>query len=93
MIVDRRFRWLTSKQREIGNLAKEKGFVTLGEIKMFYSSKDNWNRAIKKLIDFSILIPLKNPNSDNIVFTKFKYNPQKGELRNQKTLNFLEKLK
>ncbi|RLE37439.1 hypothetical protein DRJ17_06575, partial [Candidatus Woesearchaeota archaeon] len=70
MIVDRRFKWLTNKQREIAKIAMEKTFVRLGEIKMFYSSKEHWTRALTKLIDFGILIPDRESASAGI-FTKY----------------------
>ena len=88
-IIDRRFKFLTTKQREIAIIAKDNGFVTLGNIKMFYSSKDHWTRALDKLITFNILIPNKNSGEDNILFKKFNYNPGPEEDNAQKTLEKL----
>lgn len=86
---DRRFKFLTSKQREIAEIAKEKGFVTLGTIKMFYSSKEHWTRALEKLIAFNILIPNKKSGEDNILFKKFEYNKSREKDNIQKTFDAL----
>ncbi|GAG35671.1 unnamed protein product [marine sediment metagenome] len=88
-IIDRRFKFLTTKQREIAEIAKEKGFVTYGEIKMFYSSKEHWSRAIKKLVAFSILIPDKNSSDGNVLISRFNYNPSPEAENTQKTLKKL----
>lgn len=92
MIIDRRFKFLTSKQAEIAEIAKEKGFVTLGTVKMFYSSKEHWERALDKLITFGILIPNKNSGEGNILFKNFIYNPYPEQYNIQKTLEKQEAL-
>lgn len=86
MITDRRFKFLTSKQREIACIAKEKGYITLGTIKMFYSTKEHWTRALDKLVTFNILIPIRGTGEENILFRKFTYNPSPEEENIQKTL-------
>ena len=86
MMEDRRFKFLTSKQREIAGIAKEKGYVTLGDIKMFYSSKEHWSRAVEKLVAFNILIPDKKSGDGNVIFTKLNYNGSMEEDNVQKTL-------
>ena len=88
-MIDRRFKFLTSKQQEIANIAQEKGVITLGTIKMFYSSKEHWTRALEKLITFNILIPNKNSSHGNILYTKFKYNKSAESDTPQKTLKKL----
>lgn len=89
MIIDRRFNFLTSKQREIAQIAQEKGFVTLGTLKMFYSSKEHWSRAIEKLISFNILIPDKNSSGGNMLYKKFMYNPSPESENVQQTFKTL----
>lgn len=87
MIIDKRFQFLTSKQRVIAEIAKEKGYVLLGEVKVLYSSKEHWERALEKLTTFNILIPNKSSGEGNILFKKFEYNPY-PEINNiQKTLD------
>ena len=89
-MFDRRFKFLTSKQREIALIAKEKGFVTLGQVKMYYSSREHWTRALDKLITFNILIPNKNSGEGAILHKKFDYNPGPEEDITQKTLDKLK---
>jgi len=61
--IDKRLQWLTSKQRELAFEAKNKGNIHYKHFKLMYSSKENWERAINKLVDFSIVRPDKlNPN-------------------------------
>ena len=86
MITDRRFKFLTTKQRAIAEIAKEKGTVTVATVKAFYSSKEHWERALTKLITFNILIPNKGSGEGNIIFKTFKYNPSPEEDNIQKTL-------
>jgi hypothetical protein len=85
-VIDRRFKFLTGKQQEIAKIAKGKGFVTIGTIKMFYSSKEHWVRALDKLVTFNILIPNKDSGSEDILFKKFIYNPGPETDNTQKTL-------
>lgn len=91
MLTDRRFKFLTTKQREIAEMAREKGFVTLGQIKMFYSSKEHYTRAVDKLITFNILIPNKGSGEGGLLFKKFMYNPSPEEENIQQTLDEIGK--
>lgn len=58
--TDPRIRWLTEKQKHIVELARKDGYVALKEITLIYSSKQNWERAIHRLIDFNLLRPSKD---------------------------------
>lgn len=78
-ISDPRFKWLTTKQRHIVKIAKNDGEITLREIQLMYSSKQNWSRAISKLITFNILRPNKEK-------TKFYYIPYESIGDNQTRL-------
>jgi len=90
--VDSRFKFLTSRQQEIVKIARKKGYVLLGEIKMFYSSKERWMDALEKLIAFNILIPDKqaksNGKNNSVIFKRFLYIEREGE-NVQKTLEGL----
>lgn len=89
MITDRRFKFLTTKQREIAEIAKEKGTITVATVKAFYSTKEHWERALDKLITFNILIPNKDSGEGKFIFKVFRYNPLPEESNIQKTLDEL----
>jgi len=86
---------ITSRQQEIVERARKKGYVLLGEIKMHYSSKERWMDALEKLIAFNILVPDKKTltkergKSKNLIYKKFFYIKREGE-NIQKTLEDLK---
>lgn len=67
-------------------MARDKGYVTLGEIKAFYSSKEHYRRALDKLITFNVLIPDKGSKGLDLIFKRFNYNKFMEYTDPQKTL-------